>query len=166
MPSGSLNAIGRLGGSAGPWFGVERRDGDYRLVFGEEDGSVRSPGSRGSSGSPESDADAERDLLLALIAFFQGEAPAPPPELEMTQWEAAEVVAGLAERYEDKAQPAGAALAAALDAIDDGLPTEVVTAALYEALEAVSGAGGSQRGQGVSALRALEDRYRSLGRGR
>ena len=163
MPGVSVNAIGRLGERPAPWFGIARRGSapppsgagsggeGYVLVFGEEDGSLRLAASGAAGDSP-------RGVLLALIAFFEGEARDPPPELEMTHWEAAEAVRWLAAKPSSGARrdPWQAdSLREALDAIDDGLPADVITGHLYRALEA----GSPGRGAHVSPVAELRRIY-------
>ncbi len=157
MRGAEINAIGRLGDGAAPWFGIareradERGAGAYTLVFGEANGAVVS--------APPESADPQRGLLLALIAFFEGEARDPPPELEMTHWDAAEAVRWLAAHAGAETARA-TALSDAADAIDDGLPTDVVTGHLYRALES-SGVSDTGRTSPVSELRRT---YERLGR--
>ncbi len=160
-------AIGRLGDPATPWFGIARVGADaspgggYALIFGEADGSLRSLAPIPAAGGDESlgDPEAERGVLIALIAFFEGEARDPPPELEMTQWEAAEAVRWLAGRRSGDERWAGS-LAAAVDAVDDGLPADVVTGHLYRAL-AADDHDDETRAASLAELRGI---YERLGR--
>ncbi len=157
MRGAEINAIGRLGDAAAPWFGIAREPADdrsagaYTLVFGEANGAVVS--------APSESADPQRGLILALIAFFEGEARDPPPELEMTHWDAAEAVRWLASHAGAETARA-TALRDAADAIDDGLPTDVVTGHLYRALEADGGPAAVR----VSPVSELRRTYERLGR--
>ena len=168
MPVASVNAIGRLWPGDPRWYGIGRLDaaapdgeaGDeasgYRLIFGEADGSITPAAARDRRS-------ARRDLLLALIAFFEGDSGDPPPELEMTQWEAAETVAWLAHTASAEAQGERESLLLAVDAIDDGLASDVVIGHLYAALER-AGETTTPPGEhrGASVIEELRLGYRSL----
>ncbi len=156
MQGADINAIGRLADAPVPWFGIAREAADeaaggYTLIFGEADGTVVP--------APDAPADPTRGVLLALIAFFEGEARDPPPDLEMTHSEAAEAVQWLAAgAAADSAR--ACALRDAVDAIDDGLPTDVVTGHLYRSLEA----DGAPEAGRVSPIGELRRTYERLGR--
>ena len=168
MAGTDRSAIGRLWEERPIWFGIDRveraglgpldaaRQPEYVLVFGEPQETVR-------ASYPEGADDAERGVLLGLIAFFEGDAPAPPAELEMTHSEAADVVRWLAERASaaGASEPRGTALRGALDAIDDGLPADVVTAFLYRAMES---AAGGPPAHAPAPLEELRRTYERLGR--
>ncbi|MFN2484539.1 MAG: hypothetical protein ABR509_06345 [Candidatus Limnocylindria bacterium] len=142
--------IGRLdAGAFAPWFGIARTSDAYRLVFGE-DAAARLV--RGAS-----PGDARRDLMLALAAFFEGDAAPPPPELEATQSDAAAAMRWLVESEPDGR--AADALRRALDAIDDGMPPDVIVGELYTAMTAAPFARGPR--SGLRTLDELRDRYRS-----
>lgn len=167
MAGAEVNAIGRLWEGRPEWFGIARTGGsvaadasapDHALVFGEPDGTRRTV--------PLASGGGERGVLLALIAFFEGDVPGPPPELEMTQWEAADAVRWLAERASaenaHQVRPDVAApLRSALDAIDDGLPADVVTGFLYRAL---GNAPGGDSVAGSAPIEELRRTYERLGR--
>ena len=144
-------AIGRLNeGAAAPWFGIAKTADGYRLVFGDDEAPpvVRPPGSP---------AEARRDVMLALAAFFEADSPPPPAELEATQSDAAAAIRWLvaSEPHRDTA----AALRRALDAVDDGMPPDVVVGDLYTAMGAAPFDGEPR--PGVRTLDELRDRYRS-----
>ena len=149
----SVSAFGRLGDGAAPWFGIEASESGCRLVFGEANGRL-------TPAHPAEPQRATRDLLLALAAYFEGEAGEPPPELEATQSDAAAVLRWLIETCERGSARALPALRRALDAIDDGMPPDVVVAELYEAMGADSL--GERPRPGVSSLEELLERYRSV----
>lgn len=158
MATTDVNAIGRLWDDRPDWFGIARVKSPrsleeperpaYSLVFGEPGGVTRVPAGAGPRG-----------VLLALIAFFEGEAPEPPPELEMTQGEAADAVRSLAAGAAD--EDFGAPLREALDAIDDGLPADVVTSFLYRSLEATPAGG---LAAGATPIDEVRRTYERLGR--
>ena len=151
----SVSAIGRLGNEASPWFGIASSAEGHRLVFGEADGRVISPAADASRTT--------RDLLLALAAYFEGEAGEPPPDLEATQSDAAAVLRWLvATAGGDTPLVRTGSLHRALDAIDDGMPPDVVVGLLYEAMGAVSL--GERPRPGISSLEELLERYRSIQR--
>ena len=103
-------AIGRWTAD-GPWIGFQGTAGGYRLCVGVDDRVL----------SEEADA----DVLLALaVAYFEEALEAPPPDLEATHADLADLVRFVAARDAD---PAGRArLTEAIDAIDDGLAGDAV----------------------------------------
>ena len=148
----SVSAFGRVGGEGSPWFGVESSERGHRLVFGDADGQLTSPAADGPR--------ATRDLLLAIAAYFEGEAGEPPPELEATQSDAAAALRWLIETEgADVPSVTVGSLRRALDAIDDGMPPDVVVGLLYEAMGAASL--GERPRPAVSSLEELLERYRS-----
>ena len=148
----SVSAIGRLGDGPAPWFGVAASPSGHRLVFAEADGRLVYP-----PGDPPRQT---RDLLLALAAYFEGGTGDPPPELEATQSDAAAALAWLIDARDRHVGLSVAALRRALDAIDDGMPPDVVVGLLYEAMGADSL--GERPRPGVSTLEELLERYRSV----
>ena len=99
----------------GSWLGFRRGRGGYQLAVGMG-AQVR---------SMEADAD---ELVTLAVAYFEEALDDPPMELAATQEDMAELVRWLVDR-------AGSArrlrlLQEAMDAIDDGLPGEVVATRL------------------------------------
>jgi hypothetical protein len=113
-------AVGRLE-RGGPWIGfAPTLDDGYALVVERYD---RGP----------ADARAEPDDLLALaVAYFADELPAPPEQLAATHGDIGSLVRHLAanEREPQRARE----LTDAVDAVDDGLATDVVVARLSRCL--------------------------------
>jgi hypothetical protein len=135
-----VRAIGRLEPD-GVWVGFADEAGGYRLVFGSPTGAVvadaaTDPGERRAA------------LVAAAIAFYLEALPDPPAELEATQADVARLVASL---VTNATSAADAALGReALDAIDDGLPSDAVALRLQQLLPA-----------GADPLEILRDRARS-----
>lgn len=114
-------AVGRLGGD-GPWVGfAPTLDDAYALVAAGPDGRSRS-------------APAEADDLVALaIAYFQDDLAEPPEELAATHGDIGALVRHLAELESDPVRRR--VLGEAVDAVDDGLATDVVVGRLSRCLE-------------------------------
>lgn len=139
-----ITAIGRLPGPEA-WVGF-RRDGDgYRLVFGRSDGTLLS--------APASAA----ELLALAVAYFEERLDEPPPALEATQGDIAVVCRWLATT--SGGGHIGTQLREAVDAIDDGLGTDVTVGRLSEALRSL----GNEDEQ-ADPLDLLVGRYRALER--
>ena len=158
--AGAVAAIGRLESNEGPWFGLIPDGDGYRLAYGDTAGEIRAV----AAGARR----ARSDVLLAVIAYFEPETVPPPPDLEATQLDVAQAVRWLAgrsgqaaDRHRTADPDVRAALHRALDAIDDGLPADVVVAHLYDALRAEPR--GPRPARGV-AQRLLIDRLRRLNR--
>ena len=151
----SVCAVGRLGDQAEPWFGIADTPTGHRLVFGM-------PGGRLTYPTGDGDGEREcRDLLLSVAAFFEGEAGDPPPELEATHSDTAAALRWLVSTVADADDsPRLDALRRALDAIDDGMPPDVVVGYLYKAMGAVSL--DERPRPGFSTLEELLERYRSV----
>jgi hypothetical protein len=98
-------------------------------VFGEPDGRRWSPRAGLADGG-------RRDALLAAMAYFEGESSPPPPELEATQRDVAELLRAMLRGEPGKDDPARRALQEALDAVDDGLPADAVLDSLQRAVGA------------------------------
>ena len=113
-------AVGRIDGG-GPWIGFAPTLGDgYALVVGTDDGRA-------------AEASAEADELVALaIAYFADELPGPPEALAATHGDIGALVRHLAAREVESER--ARRLAEAVDAIDDGLATDVVVARLGRCL--------------------------------
>jgi hypothetical protein len=139
-----LSAVGRLV-AGGPWFGYRLGADGPRLVFGDstEAGDVREPTARDAGLR-------RRDVALVAIAHFEEAAPAPPPELEATQRDLAEAVSWLIAGEAEGGRRRR--LEEARDAIDDGLPGEVVSGLLREVF-----------GESRETLELLRGRYSTLG---
>ncbi|MGH2462060.1 MAG: hypothetical protein ACRDFZ_00360 [Candidatus Limnocylindria bacterium] len=115
-----VRAIGRLEPD-GPWVGFQSVGGRFRLVFGLKDGSIvwdptSGPGPRRTA------------LVAAAMAFYLGATTDPPPDLEATQADLARLVSSLIETTHDSVERE--TLQEAVDAIDDGLPGELVAGRL------------------------------------
>lgn len=130
--------VGRLGGD-GPWLGfAPSLDDGYELVITDA--------SRPRPYRAPATAD---DLLCLAVAYFDEGLDAPPEELAATHGDIGALVRHVAAR-ERNAERA-AALAEAVDAIDDGLAGDAVISALARCL-----------GPGVDALAVLERRAAAL----
>src|SRR6187402_1246184 len=116
-------AVGRIGDS-GAWIGFAPSfDDGYDLVVGRADVVARTAG-------------AEPDDLLALAAAYFEEALAEPPEdLAATHADIGTLVRNVAGRENDRHR--AAALAEAVDAIDDGLAADVVVSRLVRCMNGV-----------------------------
>lgn len=113
-------AVGRLGDD-GAWIGfVPSLDDGYDLVV--ESGS----GVRRGSATPE-------DLLCVAIAYFEDALEPAPEELAATHADVAALVRHVATHTGDPAR--AAAVADAVDAIDDGLAGDAVISALGRCIE-------------------------------
>jgi hypothetical protein len=112
-------AVGRLG-IDGAWVGFAPAiDDGYDLVVGSDD-SAR-------SGPAEPD-----DLLSLAIAYFADELDEPPEELAATHGDIGALIRHLAAAAVDSDRRT--ALDEAVDAVDDGLATDVVVARLARCL--------------------------------
>lgn len=116
-PLEAARAIGRLD-AGGPWVGFGYRAGAARIVVGRRD-EIR-------------DGPADDDLLIAIaIAHFAEAFDEAPPDLEATQSDLSALVRHLMRM---EANPGRLALlAAAMDAIDDGLAGDAVAEKLEAA---------------------------------
>jgi hypothetical protein len=112
-------AVGRLADD-GPWVGfAPALDDAYALVVGTEVGSRRAP--------------AEADDLLSLaIAYFEDGLAGPPEELAATHGDIGSLVRHLAGMEADDERRR--LLGEAVDAVDDGLATDVVVGRLNRCL--------------------------------
>jgi hypothetical protein len=125
-------AVGRLGAD-GPWLGfAPSLDDGYDLVVAGPTGAHRS-------------AAAADDLLSLAIAYFEDALDEPPEELAATHADVAALVRYVAAREPNPSR--AAALAEAVDAIDDGLAADAVIGALVRCLA-----------PGVDAITLLERR--------
>jgi hypothetical protein len=110
-----VRAVGRLVPD-GPWIGFVATASGYRLVVADGDRPARH-----LTGAT---ADDERAGLVAVaIVHFLASLEPPPPELEATQADIAQLVRGLASSL---AAADSEAAREAVDAIDDGLPGDAV----------------------------------------
>jgi hypothetical protein len=140
-------AIGDLPGHPGVWVGIERGRRGFRLVFGEP-GTDRRWTSR-ASGPERSD-----ELLVIAVAYFQESLRSPAPEFEATQADLGDLVRWLATDETDASRTR--VLQEAVDAIDDGLASDVVIRRLSLAR------GGSETVEQADVVDLLVRRYRSL----
>ena len=156
----AVAAIGRLESSEGSWFGLVPDGDGYRLAYGGTDGEIPTVAA--------GERQARRDVLLAVIAFFEPETVPPPPDLEATQLDVAQAVrwlagvsaAAAARRRSGDPDLRAEALHRALDAIDDGLSADVVVGHLYDSLRRAA-PGEPRPARGV-AQRLLLERFRRL----
>jgi hypothetical protein len=139
-----IAAIGRLPGEEA-WVGFRHDHGGYRLVFGRADGTQLT--------APASEA----ELLALAVAYFEELLDEPPPDLEATQGDIAAVCRWLS--TSSGGGQIGTQLREAVDAIDDGLGTDVTVGRLSEALQALA-----NEDEQADPLDLLVRRYRALGR--
>jgi hypothetical protein len=117
--SQGILAVGRWAAD-GAWVALRRSDGRWDLVFGDPDGSVALEAPAGKPDRP--------GLVAAAMAYFSEALTDPPPAFEATQADLAELIGWLAETEPDA--EAAARLREALEAVDDGLPGDVVASRL------------------------------------
>lgn len=130
------------------WVGVASERGRYRIVFGTSDGVLLT-----RAGVRD-----REDLLSAALAYFTDELLEPPSGLEATHADIGDLLRWL---VRTEADPGGRRLMQeAVDAVDDGLPAEVVLARLAAAY------GGRASEEPADAVDRLRSRYRSLRRER
>lgn len=141
MPGVALCAIGRID-QDGAWVGLSADDGTYRLAFGRSRGRVEVV-----DASPI-------ELLAVAMAYFEDALDDPPPDLDATQGDMAQLCRWLQAREPDAA--AAALLGQAIDAIDDGLAVDVTVSRLGDVLRALT------RNEQVEAVDLLVRRYRAL----
>ena len=106
----------------GAWAGFVRDEGGFRLAFGRPDAGPWTSTAEGPMRVAE--------LLAVAVAYYEEALDAPPPEIEATQADLADLVRWLAARAED---PRRGLLDEAVDAIDDGLAGDVIVARLNQA---------------------------------
>jgi len=142
-------AVGRLG-PHGLWVGFVADGDGFHLAFAQ-------PG-EATAVSPSRGANRIAELLAAAIVYFEESLDPPPPEMEATQADLAELLAWMAtETDADRQGP----VREALDAIDDGLAGDAVVARLSEAKRGLTGETVEQ----ADAIDLLAERVRDL-RGR
>lgn len=121
MPAAPVVAIGRMG-PRGPWVGFVKDAAGFHLA-------VAQPG-EAAAVSPAGGANRVAELLAAAIVYFEEALDPPPPELEATQADLAELLAWMATQTDTSRKQL---VREALDAIDDGLAGDAVVARLSEA---------------------------------
>jgi len=134
----------------GAWAGFVRDSGGdgFRLAFSGTDGGATPSAAEGS---------ARRAELMALaVAYYEEALDAPPPELEATQADLAELVRWLAAQEPDP--PRHALFQEAIDAIDDGLAGDVVVARLNRVARVTCGESAGQ----ADPIDLLVSRYEAL----
>lgn len=122
MTERELVAIGRLT-PEGPWVGLARTPDGWRLACAAADGTAVTSASEG--------ADRTDELLSAAITYFEEVLAPPPPELEATQADLANMLRWLSASEPDRGRRA--LLDDAVDAVDDGLAGDAVVGRLAEA---------------------------------
>lgn len=147
MAESAASAIGRLF-SDGPWVGFARGGNGYALAFGDRGGGMR-------VAPAPSRAELRDDLLAIAICFFDEAFADAPADLEATHAEIGEMLRWLVESESDAAS--ARLLDEAADAVDDGLPGDVVIARL-------AAAGGHETDAGAPGepITRLTERYRRL----
>ncbi len=142
----TLAAVGRLpGGGDAPCVGVVAEEPGPALGFLGPDGTLLV--ARPVDG---------RELLAAVIAWFEESLADPPQDLEATQEDLASVVRWLAGASLEA--PLHGLLSEACDAIDDGLAEDVVVRRLTLAADAMRGDADEQ----ADWVDLLVERYRVL----
>jgi hypothetical protein len=143
----AASAIGLLF-TRGPWVGFARGSEGYALAFGVPHGGVR-------LASAPSRAELRDDLLAIAICFFDEAFGDAPADLEATHAEIGEMLRWLVESEPDPT--CARLLHEAADAVDDGLPGDVVIARL-----AAAGGRESDAGAPAEPISRLTERYRRL----
>lgn len=138
-------AVGALPGGGGAWAGIARSGDGFHLVFGE--GDVRWSSTAG--GRQRAD-----ELLAVAAAYFQESLLPPSANLEATQADLGDLLRWLAGVETDAAR--GLRLQEAVDAIDDGLPADVVIRRLSLARS------GSDTAEQADVVDLLVRRYHAL----
>jgi hypothetical protein len=141
----SPSAIGRLF-AGGPWVGFARGAQGYALAFDDLEGGARVL-------AAPSRSDLREDLLAIAICYFDEAFGEAPSDLEATHAEIGDLLGWLAETEGDPA--CFALLREAADAVDDGLPADVVIARL-----AAAGGHGTDAGSPKEPISRLTERYR------
>lgn len=145
MAEAAPSAIGRLS-THGPWVGFARGTDGYALAFGGPDDGVR-------LAPAPSRAELREDLLAIAICYFDEAFGDAPADLETTHAEIGEMLRWLVESEPDPA--CARLLDEAADAVDDGLPADVVIARL-----AAAGGHGTDAGAPAEPITRLTKRYR------
>lgn len=147
--AGAPSVIGRLF-EEGPWVGFAHGADGYAVAFGDPaDGMRLAPA--------PSRSELRDDLLAIAICYFDEAFADAPPDLEATHAEIGDLLRWLAESERDPA--CAALLREAADAVDDGLPADVVIARL-----AAAGGHGGDAGVPAEPISRLTERYRVLRR--
>jgi len=138
----------------GPWVGFAHDADGYRLAFGETQAA--------DTAAAQWVSDAEgaarlTELLTVAIVYYGEMLEGPPPSLEATQADLAELVRWLGMEETDLRRRLR--LSEALDAIDDGLAGEVVVARLSGVLAL---AGSPKTDEQADPLDLLVSRYEAL----
>jgi hypothetical protein len=143
----SPSAIGRLF-AGGPWVGFARDAEGYALAFGGLEGGVRVV-------PAPSRPELREDLLAIAICYFDEAFGDAPADLEATHAEIGDLLRWLAESERDP--NCAPLLREAAEAVDDGLPADVVVARL-------AAAGGHRADAGAPAepIARLTGRYQLL----
>lgn len=142
--AGRAAAIGRLGPD-GPWVGFAADGAGFHLACSRGTGSMAVSKSRGSSRLSE--------LVAVAVLYFEEALEPPPPDLEATQADLAELLGWMAHQTDGGVS---ALLREALDAIDDGLAGDSVVARLSE----VRGGIGPNAAEQADPIDLLETRLR------
>jgi len=127
VPAVPVVAIGRIG-PRGPWVGFARDAAGFHLAVAHS--------GEPTAISPAGGANRIAELLAAAIVYFEEALDPPPPELEATQADLAELLAWMAAETDTGRKQL---VREALDAIDDGLAGDAVVARLSEARRGLAG---------------------------
>lgn len=152
MTERELVAIGRLT-PEGPWVGLARAPDGWRLACAAADGTALI--------SPSEGADRTDELLSAAITHFEEVLPPPPPELEATQADLADML-----RWLSASETQGARrvlLDDAVDAVDDGLAGDAVVGRLAEARAPAGRIAAPVENERADPVSLLASRCASLG---
>ena len=142
-------AVGGLAAAGGRWAGIELSGDGFHLVFGESEGEVRWRST--ATGRRRMD-----ELLTIALAYFQEALPPPSANLEATHADLGDLLRWLAAVETDASRERW--LQEAVDAIDDGLPADVVIRRLSLA------GGGSETVEQADVVDLLVRRYRAVRR--
>jgi hypothetical protein len=140
-------AVGRLT-AEGSWVGFLADGGGFHLATSRPGGRVAISNSEGPKRLSE--------LVAVAILYFEEALEPPPPELEATQADLAELMRWMANQTDGSVRTL---MREALDAIDDGLAGDSVVARLSEARAGF----GLNTAEQADAIDLLETRMRDPG---
>jgi len=137
-------AVGRLRPD-GPWVGFAADGAGFHLACSREPRAIALSTSQGTSRLTE--------LVSIAVLYFEEALEPPPPDLEATQADMAELIGWMATQTDGGVS---ALLREALDAIDDGLAGDSVVARLSEARAGI----GPNAAEQADSIDLLEIRMR------